>query len=125
MGSAYSTLAELQETVTDPEIGDMYNVGESAPYTIYRWTGTEWESQGKLEGPQGPQGEKGDSGVYLGSDMPTNPDDSIWIDPNGPSDSLPVASATQLGGVMIGDGLEIDANGVLSLSVTNASGVSF
>ena len=65
MGSAYSTLEELQETVTDPEIGDMYNVGESSPYTIYRWTGAEWENQGQLEGPQGPQGpqgEKGDTG---------------------------------------------------------------
>ena len=62
MGSAYSTLEELQETVTDPEIGDMYNVGVSAPYTIYRWTGTEWESQGQLEGPQGIQGETGPQG---------------------------------------------------------------
>ena len=125
MGSAYSTLEELQETVTAPEIGDMYNVGVSTPYTIYRWTGTEWESQGKLEGPQGPQGEKGDSGVYLGADRPTNPDDSIWIDPNGPSDLLPIASATQLGTVMIGDGLKIDTNGILSLNVNNASGVRF
>ena len=62
MGSAYSTLEELQETVTDPEIGDMYNVGVSAPYTIYRWTGTEWENQGQLEGPQGPQGIQGEVG---------------------------------------------------------------
>ena len=68
MGSAYSTLEELQETVTNAEIGDMYNVGVSAPYTIYRWTGTEWENQGQLEGPQGevgpqgPQGEKGEVG---------------------------------------------------------------
>lgn len=62
MGSAYSTLEELQETVTNAEIGDMYNVGESAPYTIYRWTGTEWESQGQLEGPQGPQGPQGEVG---------------------------------------------------------------
>ena len=125
MGSAYSTLEELQETVTDPEIGDMYNVGVSAPYTIYRWTGTEWESQGQLEGPQGPQGEKGDSGVYLGTDRPTNPNDSIWIDPNGSGNSLPIASVTQLGTVMIGDGLKIDTNGILSLNVDNASGVRF
>ena len=74
MGSAYSTLEELQETVTNPEIGDMYNVGVSSPYTIYRWTGIEWENQGQLEGPrgetgpqgevgpQGPQGEKGEVG---------------------------------------------------------------
>ena len=65
MGSAYSTLEELQETVTNAEIGDMYNVGVSAPYTIYRWTGAEWENQGQLEGPRGetgPQGEVGPRG---------------------------------------------------------------
>ena len=63
MGSAYSTLEELQETVTNAEIGDMYNVGVSAPYTIYRWTGAEWENQGQLEGPQGETGPQGPQGI--------------------------------------------------------------
>ena len=63
MGSAYSTLEELQETVTNAEIGDMYNVGVSAPYTIYRWTGAEWESQGQLEGPRGETGPQGPQGI--------------------------------------------------------------
>lgn len=39
--------------------------------------------------------------------------------------TLPIASATQLGGVKVGSGLAIDENGVLSLNVANASGVSF
>lgn len=39
--------------------------------------------------------------------------------------TLPVASSSMLGGVKVGNGLSIDANGVLSLNVTNASGVSF
>ena len=39
--------------------------------------------------------------------------------------SLPTASADVLGGVKVGNGLTIDANGVLSLNVANASGVSF
>ena len=49
----------------------MYNVGASAPYTIYMWDETgepDWKSQGQLQGPQGergpegPQGPKGDQG---------------------------------------------------------------
>ena len=39
--------------------------------------------------------------------------------------TLPTASASLLGGVKVGTGLAIDANGVLSLNVSNASGVSF
>lgn len=39
--------------------------------------------------------------------------------------TLPTASASVLGGVKVGTGLDIDENGVLSLSVSNASGVSF
>ena len=62
IGSSYSTLAELQEAVTNAEVGDMYNVGTSAPYTVYRWTGTEWEDQGQIQGPQGPQGPQGEPG---------------------------------------------------------------
>lgn len=40
-------------------------------------------------------------------------------------DSLPKASSSTLGGVKVGSGLSIDANGVLSLDVASASGVSF
>lgn len=39
--------------------------------------------------------------------------------------TLPNASVSVLGGVKVGSGLAIDANGVLSLNVSNASGVSF
>lgn len=39
--------------------------------------------------------------------------------------TLPTASASVLGGVKVGNGLAIDENGVLSLNVSNASGVSF
>ena len=62
IGSSYATLDELNSAVTDAEVGDMYNVGDSAPYTVYRWTGTEWENQGQIQGPQGPQGEPGNNG---------------------------------------------------------------
>ena len=62
IGSSYATLDELNSAVTDAKVGDMYNVGNSAPYTVYRWTGTEWEDQGQIQGPQGPQGEQGPMG---------------------------------------------------------------
>ena len=60
IGSSYATLDELNSAVTDAEVGDMYNVGDSAPYTVYRWTGTEWENQGQIQGPQGEPGNIGD-----------------------------------------------------------------
>lgn len=52
-GHAYATLAELQADVTNPSVGDQYNVGAGAPYNIYRWTGSAWEDQGQLRGARG------------------------------------------------------------------------
>lgn len=50
----YSTLSALQSAVTNPEQGDMYNVGASSPYTIYMWDSTlGWVSQGQLQGAPG------------------------------------------------------------------------
>ena len=47
-GNAYQTLDELELSITSPAIGDQYNVGSAPPYTVYRWTGTRWESQGAI-----------------------------------------------------------------------------
>ena len=62
----YASLEALQAAVTEPNQGDMYNVGASEPYTVYMWdTTTEpgsWISQGQIRGPQGPQGETGATG---------------------------------------------------------------
>ena len=62
----YASLGELQGAVQSPSQGDMYNVGTTAPYTIYMWDATDgagaWESQGQLQGPRGEQGPKGDPG---------------------------------------------------------------
>ena len=50
----YGSLSELQAAVTSPDQGDMYNVGTSAPYTIYMWDAAlGWVSQGKLQGASG------------------------------------------------------------------------
>ena len=48
LGSAFATVEDLEENVFDPEVGDQYNVGTSAPYNVYRWTGEEWEDQGTI-----------------------------------------------------------------------------
>lgn len=67
----YDNLEALQSAVTQPQQGDMYNVGTTTPYTVYMWdttNGGKWISQGQLQGakgdtgPQGPQGEPGPKG---------------------------------------------------------------
>ena len=67
----YASVGALQAAVTQPKQGDMYNVGTTAPYTVYMWdttNGGEWLSQGQLQGakgdtgPQGPQGDPGPQG---------------------------------------------------------------
>lgn len=34
-------------------------------------------------GPVGPQGERGESGVYTGTETPTDPSIKVWVNPNG------------------------------------------
>lgn len=73
----YTSVEALQSAVTTPKQGDMYNVGETAPYNVYMWdttNGGEWLNQGQLQGakgdtgpqgiqgPPGPQGEQGVQG---------------------------------------------------------------
>jgi hypothetical protein len=53
-----------------------------------------------------PRGTAGESGVYIGTEEPTDPDVNVWIDPNGDADepedstyTLPIATPETLGGV--------------------------
>lgn len=62
-GTAYGTVAELEAAVPSPDVGDQYNVGAAAPYNVYRWTGTGWEDQGKIQGPPGKDGSPGEPGA--------------------------------------------------------------
>ena len=55
-GPAYATVEALAAAVTSPAVGDQYNVGAAAPYDVYRWTGSGWENQGKVQGPPGQDG---------------------------------------------------------------------
>ena len=62
-GTAYGTVAELDAAVPSPDVGDQYNVGAAAPYDVYRWTGSGWEDQGKIQGPPGKDGLPGEPGA--------------------------------------------------------------
>lgn len=54
LGSAYASVSDLIEDITDPAVGDQYNVGQQPPYHVWRWTGnTEagtsgWEDEGEF-----------------------------------------------------------------------------
>lgn len=61
----YTSVEALQSAVTTPKQGDMYNVGETAPYNVYMWdttNGGEWLNQGQLQGAKGEQGPQGIQG---------------------------------------------------------------
>ena len=52
-GQAYEDVSDLIAAITNPEIGDQYNVGSAPPYHVWRYTGVEtsysgWEDQGAI-----------------------------------------------------------------------------
>lgn len=55
----YESLSDLRTAISNPSVGDMYNIGSSAPYHVYRYTGLEdtgsdedWEDEGTIGGGQ-------------------------------------------------------------------------
>lgn len=90
----YDTLEDLQREVPTPEIGDAYGIGVAEPYDIYVRSQTTWVNNGKIQGPQGeqgeqgPQGETGPSGVYVGSEEPTDEDIEVWVNPDNTTDEF-------------------------------------
>ena len=61
----YESVEALQAAVTNPQQGNMYNVGQSEPYNVYMWdttNGGEWLNQGQLQGAKGEQGPQGIQG---------------------------------------------------------------
>lgn len=49
----YENLSALVAGVSTPDVGDVYGVGTSAPYTIYIWDGTSWVDNGTIKGDKG------------------------------------------------------------------------
>lgn len=60
-------------------------------------------------GPTGPRGEPGPSGVYIGTDEPTDKTINVWIDTNGePSVNYPTSAEVER---MINDAIGVIENG--------------
>ena len=111
---------ELLETmVVNPQQGDMYNVGTSAPYTIYMWDATtppgQWISQGQLQGPQGergPEGPEGPQGPAGADGAPGQPGPAG--EDGAPGEQGPAGA----------DGQDATINGVNALTLQTANGIS-
>lgn len=54
----YASVSELESAVTEPEAGDAYGVGGSAPYDVYVYDGAAgaWVNNGPLQGAKGDKG---------------------------------------------------------------------
>ena len=60
----FDTVESLEASVTMPEPGDAYSIGDAEPYDIYTYDGVSqvWFNNGPIKGDTGPQGPKGDTG---------------------------------------------------------------
>ena len=47
-GDVYASLTDLTYDITNPAVGDQYQVGTTPPYDVYRWSGTKWINQGAI-----------------------------------------------------------------------------
>lgn len=88
----YASLSALQSAVTAPEQGDMYNVGASAPYTIYMYDANlGWVSQGQLQGAPGavftPHVDEDGNLSWTNDGGLANPDQANIRGPQGPDGS--------------------------------------
>ena len=57
----FTDLEELKAAVLNPQPGDVYGVGEAAPYSLYVWDGVNacWLDNGSIQGPEGKAGKNG------------------------------------------------------------------
>ena len=73
----YDSLAELEEAVPEPEIGNSYYVGTEPPYELYTWLVVdgkpEWHSYGMTHWPYRPDRLTGPAGHYR-ADRTDRPD---------------------------------------------------
>lgn len=57
------------------------------------------KESGEFDGAQGPAGPAGESGVYVGTEAPTDPNVKVWINPNGVA-TFPMPTADDAGKVL-------------------------
>ncbi len=106
--------------------GDLWTVASPTPAHGWAWDAatSSWVDAGQIQGPQGVPGVQGVAGATgeTGAVGPAGPVGPIGPEgPQGPagegaSYTLPVATATVLGGVKIGSGITVTADGTISSS---------
>lgn len=115
------TQADLPEYGTQ---GDLYVVAEPMPARGYVWDDEQvaWIDSGPVQGPQGVEGPQGIQGIQ-GEPGVAGPQGDQGIPgvagPQGevgPAGPTAIATATVLGGVKIGAGITVEADGTISAS---------
>ena len=53
-------------------------------------------------------------GVHIGTEEPLDENVAVWIDPDGEAELIPPATTETLGGVIVGEGLNVDESGRVS-----------
>jgi hypothetical protein len=95
--------------------GDLYVVQDPAPAHGFVWDAatSAWVDAGPVQGPQGVPGEQGVPGIAgpAGADGADGADGAV-----GPAGPIIPATATVLGGVKIGSGITVTADGTISSS---------
>lgn len=71
-----------QQLSLDAEVSSQKTELEVEAISTFRGPQGEKGDQGDI-GPVGPQGERGESGVYTGTETPTDPSVKVWVNPNG------------------------------------------
>lgn len=105
---------------TGVSVGDVYVTEDNRHGHVYRSDGTWYDIGIPIQGPQGVAGTVGPAGPAGAQGIPgprgaqgiQGPTGAVG--PAGPTYTLPVATATSLGGIKIGRGLSIDKTGTAS-----------
>jgi hypothetical protein len=115
-----ATQGDLPASATQ---GDLYVVSTPEPARGFVWDDTKaaWQDSGPVQGPQGVAGPQGTQGIQ-GEPGVAGPKGDSVTGPAGPQGEVgpagptAIATATVLGGVKIGSGITVTADGTISAS---------
>ncbi len=82
----------LKGTVVNPDT--IYGKSAYELAVMHGFEGTEDEWLDTLGGEKGDKGETGNSGVYVGTEEPTDPDCQVWLNPDGEEYALEIVQET-------------------------------